>query len=187
MGLLAGIGFLMVVFWNKIEEKYKIRAGIAAIILVVVVVLPNPIAQRFHSIFNLKEGSNLGRIEIWKEAVTVVWDSPWRGVGIGNYALAIKPSASYREPIYAHNAYLDIAAETGIPNAIVWLGIVVFAAIGFQRKSKQNKIFLAGTASMIIFSVHSMVELPIYSPTVLALFLIIIACSGLKTDDKKTV
>ena len=73
----------------------------------------------FSSIFDLKEGSNVGRLEMWKKSAEVALDNPFSGVGIGNYPLEVKASADYREPITAHNTYLDIASETGIISLLV--------------------------------------------------------------------
>lgn len=141
-------------------------------------------ASRFYSIFNLKEGSNQGRLEIWSQAVEVVKNNPLTGVGIGNYPLEIKPTASYREPIYAHNTYLDIAAETGIPSVLIWTALLFLAGIEFYKKSRKNIFFLAPAGSLVIFSVHSLVETAIYSPVVLTLLLLLISFSNIDLNHE---
>jgi O-antigen ligase len=193
LGIFCAILALAVIFWTRIDARFKKIFLGSALFFIILLAVPNPVSQRFFSIFDLQEGSNFGRIETWKQSLEVARDNLWLGVGIGNYPLEIKATAQYREPIYAHNAYLDIAAETGILNALVWLGILITAGVNFLKKSKDNVFFIGGFLALIIFATHSLVETPIYSSTVLPLFLIIISFSniipsvandGIKTNEK---
>lgn len=138
-----------------------------------------PISQRFFSSFDLREGSNRGRLATWKEALEISLAKPF-GVGIGNYPLEIKATASYREPIYAHSAYLDIAAETGILSLVAWLGLLLSSLARFFQRARENVLFFGAGISVIIFMVHSLVETPLYSVIVLPLFLIILTYGGQK-------
>jgi O-antigen ligase len=175
LGLGMALIIMLIIFWKEIGQTYKkaILAGLMGLLIFVMV--PNPFSARFISIFNLKEGSNSGRIETWKQATNVIVEHPVWGVGIGNYPLEIKAVASYREPIYAHNTYLDIAADSGIANALIWMSILFFSIISFLKRAKEHPIFWGAGISLIIFSVHSLVETAIFSPVVLTLFLIILS------------
>jgi O-antigen ligase len=144
---------------------------------------PNPITQRLSSSFDFSEGSNNGRIETWRQAIEVVQKNPL-GVGIGNYPLTIKPSADYREPIYAHSIYLDIAVEMGILCLIIWALLIISTLISFWNTRKKSAIFLAGCASVAAFSTHALVENPLFSVHVLPLFLMIIAIANYETKEK---
>lgn len=187
LGLFAGAIFSICLFWNRLKNSQKLSVIVFATLLTTILIIPNPISQRYFSSFNLKEGSNKGRLDMWDKAREVIMDHPIIGVGIGNYPLEIKPAANYREPIYAHNAYLDIAAETGIFNALIFIGILFAAIRSFLKKSGENIIFSAGAASLVIFSIHSLVETAIYSPVVLTLLLLIISFSGLEEKYEKIV
>ena len=184
LGILAGIVFLLIFLWRKIGIKYKIAVLALISLMALIFIIPNPLANRFYSIFNLKEGSNQGRLETWNRALEVVKNNPLTGVGIGNYPLEIKPTAAYREPIYAHNTYLDIAAETGIGNALVWMALLLVVGVRLYKKSQKNIFWLAITGSLIIFSVHSLVETAIYSPVVLTLFLLLVSFSNVETNHE---
>jgi len=177
LGLFAGIVMLIIFFWSKIGFKYKIAGAVVLGLLVLSLVIPSPISQRFSSSFNLKEGSNEGRLIIWGQALDVAREHPLLGVGIGNYPLSIKPTADYREPIYAHNTYLDIWTETGIFSLLAWVGMLASAFGGFLKRMPNNIFFMGGALSLVIFSVHSVVETGIYSPVVLTLLLIILGFS----------
>lgn len=187
VGLFAGSAAMFFMFWSKFSIRYKITAFSAGIFILSVLFIRSPISERFWSSLNLAEGSNAGRLEMWEKAGKVTLDKPFLGVGIGNYPLEIKPSAGYREPIYAHNTYLDIASETGIMNALAWIGILAFSMKVFLKKSREESLFLWLAVSMVIFSAHSLVETAIYSPVVLTLFLIVIGFSNVRTKDEKDI
>jgi O-antigen ligase len=185
LGIIGGLIFLVIFFWGKISLKTKLIFAVSCILVGFLLIIPNPISERYVSIFNLQEGSNKGRIEIWQKTLEIIEARPWLGVGIGNYPLEIKPTATYREPYYAHNTYLDVAAETGIINALVWVGLLGFSWWAFVKKAKKEILFLGPALGIVLFAVHSLVETAIYSPTVLALFLIMLSFNNIKSDELK--
>lgn len=183
IGLAAGLlFFLLVIVKNKKLNPKKILIGLTLVIIFFVFIFKSPIGNRFLTSFNAKEGSNKGRIETWEEAVGIIENNP-PGVGLGNYALERKATADYREPIYAHNLYLDIAAETGIIDAIIWIVLIVFSIGSFIKKSASNILWLGGAAGLVIFSAHSFFETALFSVQALPLLLIIISLSA--TNDEK--
>ena len=184
LGLFAGAGVAFLVLLARLERKNKIRIIIFTILASSLLFIPGPISQRFFSSFDWKEGSNQGRIETWEKALEIILEHPFLGVGIGNYALEVSATANYRDPIYAHSNYLDIAAETGIISLLAWLGFLGSVFFAFLKKSKEVLFFCAMLSGVIFFG-HSLVETSLYSPLVLPLFLII-ASFGLVTDtDEK--
>ncbi len=184
LGLLAGLSFLIFGL-ILIEKKIRFAGIVSLILLILVIFFPSPISNRLSSSFDFREGSNAGRIETWKKAGDVLVQNPF-GVGIGNYPLKIKPTADYREPIYAHNAYLDISLESGILNGIIWISIIFYSFFLFYKRAKKDKFFWGLSAAILGFSVHSLVELPLYSVAVLPLFLIVLSFSsyGLSKKNK---
>jgi len=183
LGIAIGIIFLVVFFWKRIDLRMRIIFIAICFLVGLISTIPNPISGRYASIFNLREGSNMGRIEIWQKTLSIIENKPWIGVGIGNYSLEIKPTAAYREPFYAHNTYLDIAAETGVGNAFVWIGILFLFWRAFKRKAQKEVFFLGPALAIVIFATHSLVETAIYSSTVLVLFLIVLSFSNIKSDE----
>ncbi|MFA6383566.1 MAG: O-antigen ligase family protein [Parcubacteria group bacterium] len=178
LGLIAGLIFLVLYFAiNKKISIKKILVGFILAIVAFVSVIISPVGQRFASSFNAEEGSNIGRYENWSQAINIIEDNPL-GVGIGNYAYKIDPTANYRTPIYAHNLYLDIAAETGIINALIFVLILIFSVRRFILKAKKDSVYFGGAAGLVIFSAHSIFDTAIYSVQVLPLLLIIIALSS---------
>ena len=187
LGIVAGLLFVGFMFWLRIEKKHKIMVGALAFLGAMIMLVPSPVSQRLFSSFDLKEGSNQGRLAMWEKAADVTVSKPILGTGIGNYPLEVLPTAGYREPIYAHNTYLDISAETGILNAFVWIGLLGVTFAIFWKKSKKERIFFFASVSLIVFAVHSITETAIYSPVVLSLFLVILSFSNIELENGKNI
>lgn len=71
------------------------------------------------------ESSSKNRIEIWKGAIEMIKDHPMFGVGYGLFRQRIKDYWSGGFEIDAHNTYLIIASELGIPALIVFLWTIL--------------------------------------------------------------
>ena len=116
------------------------------------------------------------RFANWLQAGRVIAAAPLLGVGLGNYETAVPARVYPGEPasIYAHNFFLQLAAEIGIPwllfivlLAVPWLKMnfrnifqrdnAVFTAIGmlvflFNLFDVGNYFFAAGIAFAVAFS-----------------------------------
>jgi len=181
LGLLAGIFFFVIIILKRSKISKKAIAGIGTILILIAVFNSGAISQRLASSFNLKEGSNVERYKNWTEAVDIIRDYPLGGVGLGNYARAVDPSSADRSSIYAHNLFLDIAAETGILSAAVFLFLIIFS---IWRNIKNNNIISLGLASgLVAFFIHSMFDTALWSPQVMVVFLTIVAI-GLNVSSK---
>ena len=72
------------------------------------------------------DGSARSRIEVWKGAFKMIQDHPLLGIGYGLFLYTI-PYYWSGGQIDAHNTYLIIAAEMGIPALVMFLLIVLIA------------------------------------------------------------
>jgi putative inorganic carbon (hco3(-)) transporter len=65
-------------------------------------------------------GTTIARQEMWMEAVTLVRESPWVGIGMNAYAnLSRYP--------HVHNLFLQIALDTGIPGLVAFVALLCYA------------------------------------------------------------
>jgi O-antigen ligase len=173
LGLIAGGLFFAVVFLKRSGVLGKALVAAGVLLVLIFFFNSNIISQRLVSSFNLKEGSNAERYKNWVQAADMIQDYPLGGVGLGNYARTVDPTVADRSSIYAHNLFLDIAAEMGILNAIIFPSLILFSV---WRNIRNNNMISLGLASgLVAFSVHSIFDTALYSPQVLTMFLIIIA------------
>ncbi|TSC94883.1 MAG: Uncharacterized protein Athens101428_89 [Candidatus Berkelbacteria bacterium Athens1014_28] len=189
-GLLAGTIFFFSFFLAR--KKYQLKTAstvaifFASILVIFFVFFTTPIGQRFFSSFNSQEGSNSERIKIWNKTIEIIQENPLLGVGIGNYPLSIEPASTYRDPIYAHNTYLDLAVETGIITSLIWIAIL-FLSIFNLTQNKTSLIFLGFSSGIVSFSAHSFFDTAIFSVHVLPLLIIFIAFSAIKEKSYELV
>ncbi|MFH1182976.1 MAG: O-antigen ligase family protein [Candidatus Moraniibacteriota bacterium] len=173
---LAGVAIWLLFYVLKkgIDSIFVYRAIFVMFVAILAIFSISPIRDRFTSILDFNEGSNKGRLETWSEAIDVIKYNPILGVGLGNYSNFVRPEADFREPIYAHNTYLDLASETGIPGTIAWI-LLLFWGITPLWRNDSNKFNLAATLGIFWFSLHSLFETPIFSPQILPLILVLLA------------
>ncbi len=179
LGLLVALPLMILLLWRIFEPKLKIFvAAFILLSIIAIFIFGSPILYRLTSLFDFKEPSNLGRLLIWEEALDFFYDHPFLGVGIGSYSELINPAASYRVPIYAHNTYLDIAVEMGVFALIAWLGIFLVALRGLWKVSLEGKelkfLSIGLMGSLVWFSVHALVETPIFSPRILPILMVVL-------------
>jgi tetratricopeptide (TPR) repeat protein len=70
-----------------------------------------------------------GRLPAWRDTLRLILDHPWRGVGPGMYRWAFRPYQTEQlKNLYdhAHSDYLEVAAEWGIPLAVLLWGFVLW-------------------------------------------------------------
>ena len=78
--------------------------------------------SRLSSVFNADELSNRGRIAIWEHAAQGIAHNPVIGVGLGNFPVLLHETiSSTKAGASAHNLFLNVAAEMGIPALVLFL------------------------------------------------------------------
>lgn len=107
------------------------------------------------------------RIEIWSRAWYMVQDFAFTGIGMGSfervtemlYPLFITP----RSVPHAHNLFLQVAVDLGVPGLIAWLGILVTVIVSSWRAYRSPNPTLralgAGLlASQVALCVHGLTD-----------------------------
>jgi len=121
---------LSVVEWTRLKG-----ARLAAVALLAVAIAAAVAAPRARAVQEIWSGRSFGvyeqskytsRIIIWSRVSELVRDYPWLGVGPGNYHHVMQEKyMKYFDPYvyadHAHNMFLHIAAESGIPAAVAFL------------------------------------------------------------------
>lgn len=172
---LAGgiIFFLMFSSILNVVRKKPATFFLVGLVIFLVGITPNPISQRFYASFNIKEGSNSGRLAMWKKGLEITGHYPLTGVGLGNFSRYIEPQSEERNPIYAHNLLIDFASETGIFSALALLFALVAPIIDFLQTRTLPKKIIA--ASFAIFLIQNIFETPFYSVHVFPLVITLLA------------
>lgn len=151
-GFIAlGIAFLWLV-WNS---PRRLRNSLVILILVLppLVLLPSsPLHRLVHPRESDVTGEN-DRIIAWRAGARMIERHPLMGIGLGEF----KPQMdNYADPgvdfsSIAHNTYLEVAAETGLPNLCIFIAMLFFTyrTLGKVRRRAADSgpplVYLAAT------------------------------------------
>src|SRR5438552_3635444 len=159
----------------------RLLAVLPVVALVFFVAAPARVTDRFESIFNLKNPTNLDRLVMLREGVHMVKDHPVLGIG-PNMVLPLY--AQYREPDavnavnpHLHNVPLQIAAERGLPALAAWLWFVVGLIVDLSkmlRDRRQKLLAATGLAAVVSMLAAGMFEYNFGDSEFLMLFLILV-------------
>ncbi len=126
------------------------------------------------------ETSGSIRLYLWHEAVLIFLQSPWLGVGFGQFAwhhFELLPSlrGGNITGLYnnAHNLILQLAAETGIAGLLA-----LFASLGIWlyglRRATHSAAHWWGYAALGVLAIHSLLEYPMWYAYFLAVAAILL-------------
>lgn len=178
--MLSGCVGLAWLLWHHRPRGQAMAMAVVLIIGVSVLAGPE-IRDRFMSTKNFStDYSAQSRLDSWSAGWQIAWDQPLLGHGIRN---SNHFSRNYGADFHGrtiHNQYLQIAADSGIPAVLVYIGMVILAIVTAGRCRRRcldylskreslgsddthvdhvaqgEKICLALQASLIIFAVDSM-------------------------------
>lgn len=145
--------FLALVMYFYLQGKLEKRsifflAALSAIIILIFILRVVTEKEHLTPLF-----STTMRLNYWKDTLRIIKMYPLTGIGLGNFNLA--------QARYAHNSYLQIAAEIGILGiiSICWLIIVVFkGAIKKLRSSSAKNQIIGLMASCMAFLIHNFLD-----------------------------
>lgn len=111
------------------------------------------------------------RFAIWRNALALVAQNPWAGVGWGNFNFAWTFTPFPDRPVaffdHTHNLPLQLAVEIGLPATALVLGLFGWAlwrARGAWRVAGDNPGHPARAAfvMLVVLGVHSLLEYPLW-------------------------
>jgi O-antigen ligase len=133
----------------KIRKQPKSLIGFALAGILVVAFAPAGVWERVGGLSKItsagsnnmrgvdEEGSAENRYLILQTAVRIVGDHPATGVGLGTYRLVNYQYAPELGKKDTHNTYLNLAAETGIPGALLFVAMMA-SLLRFTRRVRRE-------------------------------------------------
>ncbi len=172
----------------SVARKKFIGLLVLAMMIFFLAVFPNPFRDRLISITDLRNYSVPGailsdRVLSWKSALDMIRDRPLIGIGYGPklfeevYPRYLYPGA--KEPMsYAHNLFLDITVQMGIPGLIIFLWLIISyfrGAVAVFRKVSSpflRAVILGSVAGILILLVNGLVSLLLFNELGLLIFIL---------------
>ncbi|KJK52327.1 polymerase [Lentzea aerocolonigenes] len=164
----GGIALALAAVWLVARRGVSMRAvaatvGGLAVIGLGAVVFAGPVLDRALDEKKYIAATNVDTRELrWQAAARMLAANPALGVGPGgfrsNYAAASRNAEIDEQQPVAHNIYLEIGAELGLPGLACFLGAVALAFVATERVlrvSSDRRPMLAVQASLIAALVAS--------------------------------
>jgi probable O-glycosylation ligase (exosortase A-associated) len=130
--LASAVGICWVLVHHR--PRWQSASTAVALILVLSVMAGPEIKARFFSTANFKtDESAQSRFGSWSAAWQIAWENPVLGKGIRNSNQYTLNYGADRQGRTIHNQYLQIAADTGIPAASLYLFMLSFGMWNFRR------------------------------------------------------
>ncbi|MDQ1696163.1 MAG: hypothetical protein QOJ03_1516, partial [Frankiaceae bacterium] len=114
------------------------------------------------------------RPAIYREAVHIIETHPLLGVGPENFVVAATKSASDTQtvaPLHAHNFLLTVAAEMGLPAALLLVGMTLSVGRRIRRaallSSRSERALTVGFgAALVVLVGQGLVDFTMRNPTI---------------------
>lgn len=140
------VGLVIVLFFVVLKlTKHRVAsfAVIGLLLATILVVVPNQLVDRLRASTDANssartgvEKSNEARMAEIKGGLRMVRARPLTGVGLGNFSVWMESYPDLDLGAIAHNSYLEIAAELGIPALFVFLLILLASYRSLARSAK---------------------------------------------------
>ena len=136
--------------WLLIHHRPRLQIPVIAVVLLVAVsvLAGQEIRDRFTSTMNYeKDYSAQSRLASWSAGWELAWQRPLVGQGIRNSNQFVYNYGADRQGRTIHNQFIQIAADSGIPTAAVYILMLVVAMTFLYRSKLMCNHYLWQTAA----------------------------------------
>ena len=142
--------------------------------------------ERVTSIFNKNQGSNRGRLFIWKKGLETFSENPINGIGYRRFNkdhIDLKNDEFEWAFWHAHNETINMLAETGLIGTIAWLLFKIkLLWILFKRKRCLISSFIL--YFFIAFEMHNIFEVYLFERVAYIYVYLLIGLCWIKEEEK---
>ena len=186
MGILAAASSILVIFALVVISRFHGRMGslLAAAFIVLSICLavwigPGPIVSRFQTVNEEYSLGGQSRLSMWRDTLPLINEHPWLGTGLGTFPIAYTggQTAFVGQFVnHAHNDYLELAADLGIPAAFILFGSILFILARAIRsfltgeRDFERIVALGCVGSIVAILLHSFTDFNLYIPANALLF-----------------
>lgn len=191
-----GNAIVICIAYAVYQNWYWIITGVIAVVATVITTVhaPLPIAElfrkvipeffwiRFHSQAYSHYPAAIHRKNIWEFAFNLVLQRPWNGWGLRNFSAIFEAQTDHWLG-HPHNLFLMLSAETGLPTAILFFGLLgwlFFAGVRLLQnpKSLPNRdklIFFSYLLAFAVLIIFNTVDVTTFDFRLNTLFWLILA------------
>ena len=180
--------YLIMVMLRKPESIRGLRGGILLGSVAMIVLLslslffmPQHIKTRFQTVLEHPIGFMGERPQWWQTSLELIQKYPLTGIGLGRFRYEYQtsgPPEQYNVPYHAHNIYLHIAVEHGMPSLLLFLWIVAIICQQVLAGRQTNDFwgsgtFIGGSGFLISALIYGLADHILHQRTVLLFWFIL--------------
>jgi len=196
MGLIACVGSLVAMAAvlrlrerNSAAPHGVLGAGLILLLLAATAALmcwmgPEPVFRRFAELPERQgPGAAGGRLEVWADTLRLIGERPLAGIGLGAFEAAYTKVQTVdvgARVDFAHNDYLQVAAELGVPAALLFWAMIFALATRSVRACwlpagrTRQAIALGAAGALAALLLHSLTDFNLYIPANGLLFAVVL-------------
>ena len=196
--LIVFILFVLFLVYQIISKSVQLKKGLVGLFLII---LPYFLAYGLNiAIATKTKGSNLtetvgkiaftekssnGRFQYWGDALDYVVSNPIFASGLGNWKIASISSGKehirgYTVPYHAHNDFVHVFAETGIPGGLAYVSIfgllTLYLFIMLYNKYREKSVlelqYFFLLLPLIVYGIDAGLNFPVARPLMQSSFAI---------------
>ncbi len=177
----AWIAVCFAMIYMAICFKRRLLWGLLIIVVLSPLLMPQDVKERFETIWQRPSGFMSERPQWWKTSTQLIAKYPITGIGLGRFRHEYKlhaPPDMYHEPYHAHNIYLQIAVEQGIPSLLLffWMLSLIFRQLFALRKTGdfwRSGLYIGGSGFLISALVYGLADHILHQRPILMFWFII--------------
>lgn len=180
MGIIAACWSLLVMFGLVALSQFRVRglltvcaAFLIASFCLALWIGPGPITERFQGVEQEYSLGDQSRLSIWRDDLTLIRHHPWLGTGLGTFPIAftaVQTTFLGQFVNHAHNDYLELTSDLGIPAALVLFTAILFVLVRDIRTfllgegNFERIVALGCTGSIAAMLLHAVADFNLYIP-----------------------
>ncbi|MGH9540760.1 MAG: O-antigen ligase family protein [Terriglobales bacterium] len=125
------LGLVVVCLFIVVRSRHRVRNLLVVGALLVAVVALTPVSsldRLLHPDYS-DVAAEQERLVVWRAGLRMIETHPWVGIGLGNFKPSVAAYEDGRRKVVslAHNTYIGMAAELGLPGLAMFVGLLGMA------------------------------------------------------------
>jgi O-antigen ligase len=191
MGIISAVASLAVMAaFSGFQRKAGLWVAAAIMACGIILVLwmgAGPALGRFGTINEEYASADESRWSLWKDTARLIGGHPLLGSGLGTFPVAftrVQSTFLGRFVNHAHNDYLELASDLGIPAAALFFGsmgallVRVARKTGSSQASFERAMALGCLGSIAAILLHSLTDFNLYIPANALVFSLILGLAA---------
>jgi O-antigen ligase/Flp pilus assembly protein TadD len=198
LGAAGGLAFFVITLAFMHREKKGRLIFFSAIFFGLIIIAwfgLDPVLDRLSTLEDISVAGE-ARIQLWQDTLPMIYDRPLFGWGPGTFSVAFPAyqTEGFRQLFvnYAHNDYLELAADTGLLGLVIFLGGLLLLYISCLRKlagrtgkgaAYRQHVGIGALAACFALLIHSVTDCNLQIPANLFLFVIAAGIAAVAAED----